>query len=74
MIPAKRQTQKALSPGALCHESRCPGPTGRIAGKGECSHELPQAVPLFDRLPGVPRWIVVDRGSTVSGAALIGRI
>src|SRR5215213_11831495 len=26
------------------------------------AHELPHAVPLLDRLPGVPRWIVADRG------------
>ena len=28
------------------------------------AHELPQAVPLLERLPGVPRWIVADRGYT----------
>ncbi len=26
------------------------------------AHELPQAVPLLDRLPGVPPWVVADRG------------
>ena len=26
------------------------------------AHELPHAVPLLDRLPGVPRWVVADRG------------
>jgi transposase len=26
------------------------------------AHELPHAVPLLDRLPGVPRWVVGDRG------------
>src|SRR5215204_2497571 len=26
------------------------------------AHELPQAVPLLDRLPGVPQWVVADRG------------
>src|SRR3954462_15808716 len=26
------------------------------------AHELPQAVPLLDRLPGVPKWVVADRG------------
>src|SRR4051794_16613117 len=26
------------------------------------AHELPQAVPLLDALPGVPRWVVADRG------------
>jgi transposase len=26
------------------------------------AHELPHAVPLLDRLPSVPRWIVADRG------------
>jgi transposase len=28
------------------------------------AHELPQAVPLLDTLPGVPRWVVADRGYT----------
>ena len=28
------------------------------------AHELPQAVPLLDRLPSVPRWVVADRGYT----------
>lgn len=28
------------------------------------AHELPQAVPLLERLPGVPRWVVADRGYT----------
>jgi len=28
------------------------------------AHELPQAVPLLDALPGVPRWVVADRGYT----------
>ncbi len=26
------------------------------------AHELPHAAPLLDRLPGVPRWVVADRG------------
>jgi transposase len=26
------------------------------------AHELPQAIPLLDRLPGVPQWVVADRG------------
>ena len=26
------------------------------------AHELPHAVPLLGRLPGVPRWVVSDRG------------
>ena len=26
------------------------------------AHELPHAIPLFDRLPGVPKWVVGDRG------------
>ncbi|HEV7255859.1 MAG TPA: IS5 family transposase [Mesorhizobium sp.] len=26
------------------------------------AHELPHAVPLLNRLPGVPRWVVADRG------------
>jgi transposase len=28
------------------------------------AHELPLAVPLLQRLPGVPRWVVADRGYT----------
>jgi transposase len=27
-------------------------------------HELPQAVPLLDSLPGIPMWVVGDRGYT----------
>jgi transposase len=26
------------------------------------AHELPHAVPLLARLPGVPRWVVADKG------------
>jgi transposase len=26
------------------------------------AHELPHAIPLLDRLPGVPMWVVADRG------------
>ena len=26
------------------------------------AHELPQAIPLLERLPGVPQWVVGDRG------------
>ena len=26
------------------------------------AHELPQALPLLEALPGVPRWVVADRG------------
>jgi transposase len=26
------------------------------------AHELPHAVPLLERLPGVPTWVVADRG------------
>ena len=26
------------------------------------AHELPQAVPLPEHLPGVPRWVVAERG------------
>jgi transposase len=26
------------------------------------AHELPQAIPLLDALPGVPLWVVADRG------------
>ncbi len=25
-------------------------------------HELPHAIPLLDKLPGVPKWVVADRG------------
>ena len=35
------------------------------------AHELPQAVPLLARLPGVPVWVVADRG--YSGHAFRGR-
>ena len=28
------------------------------------AHVLPHAVPLLDRLPGVPKWVVADRGYT----------
>jgi hypothetical protein len=27
------------------------------------AHELPHAVPLLDQLPGVPKWVVGDRGT-----------
>jgi transposase len=26
------------------------------------AHELPQAIPLLEHLPGVPKWVVADRG------------
>ena len=26
------------------------------------AHELPDAIPLLDTLPGVPGWVVADRG------------
>ncbi len=26
------------------------------------AHELPHAIPLLERLPGVPKWVVGDRG------------
>jgi len=26
------------------------------------AHELPHAIPLLDRLPGVPKWVIADRG------------
>ena len=26
------------------------------------AHELPHALPLLDQLPGVPKWVVADRG------------
>ena len=28
------------------------------------AHELPQAIPLLESLPGVPLWVVGDRGYT----------
>ena len=28
------------------------------------AHELPQAIPLLNRLPGVPKWVVGDCGYT----------
>ena len=28
------------------------------------AHELPHALPLLDRLPNVPLWVVADRGTT----------
>jgi hypothetical protein len=28
------------------------------------AHELPHAIPLLDRMPGVPKWVVADRGTT----------
>jgi transposase len=28
------------------------------------AHELPEAIPLLERLPGVPAWVVADRGYT----------
>ena len=28
------------------------------------AHELPHAVALLNRLPGVPKWVVADRGDT----------
>jgi hypothetical protein len=34
------------------------------------AHELPHAVPLLECLPGVPQWVVADRGlssHTISG-------
>ena len=34
---------------------------GLHPGPGQ-AHELPHAVPLLERLPGVPKWVVADRG------------
>lgn len=31
------------------------------------AHELPHAVPLLDQLPGVPLWVVADRGYSSHG-------
>jgi transposase len=28
------------------------------------AHELPYAIPLLGRLPGVPQWVIADRGYT----------
>src|SRR5215207_3493467 len=33
------------------------------------AHERPQAVPLLDRLPGVPQWVVADRGHASTPSA-----
>src|SRR5256885_16874735 len=38
--------------------SACPGCR---SAPGQ-AHELPHAVPLLERLPGVPKWVVADRG------------
>jgi transposase len=31
------------------------------------AHELPHAIPLLEQLPGVPKWVVGDRGYTSNG-------
>ena len=31
------------------------------------AHELPHAIPLLEQLPGVPMWVVGDRGYTSHG-------
>lgn len=31
------------------------------------AHELPHAIPLLDQLPGVPQWVVGDRGYSSHG-------
>ena len=31
------------------------------------AHELPHAIPLLDQLPGVPNWVVGDRGYSSHG-------
>jgi len=31
------------------------------------AHELPHAIPLLEQLPGVPTWVVGDRGYTSHG-------
>ncbi|KAB7785391.1 Mobile element protein [Methylorubrum populi] len=31
------------------------------------AHELPHAIPLLDQLPGVPKWVVGDRGYSSQG-------
>ena len=46
----------ALAPALMCV------PKVQIAA-GQ-AHELPHAVPLLARLPGVPKWVVGDRGYT----------
>jgi hypothetical protein len=41
--------------------------SGRVAAVSLApgqAHELPQAVGLLARLPGVPHWVVADRGHT----------
>lgn len=36
-------------------------PVGFRLARGQ-AHELPYALPLLDQLPGVPKWVVADRG------------
>jgi hypothetical protein len=35
------------------------------------AHELPEAIPLLETLPGVPTWVVADRGYTIDPAWVI---
>jgi len=56
-----------LAPGQALHPGARPGASSWrqarrfILAPGQ-AHELPHAVPLLDRLPGVPQWVVADRG------------
>ena len=37
------------------------------------AHELPQAIPLLERLPGLPKWVVADRGLSIGAAQGVAR-
>jgi len=41
-------------------------PVGFRLAPGQ-AHELPLALPLLDQLPGVPKWVVADRGYSSHG-------
>lgn len=41
-------------------------PVGFRLAPGQ-AHELPYALPLLDQLPGVPKWVVADRGYSSYG-------
>src|SRR3954466_9945089 len=65
---AERDTREALGRSRGGYGTRgcvIAGGLGRavafILAPGQ-AHELPQAIPLLERLPGVPKWVVADRG------------